>query len=157
MSCSIVPQRLDSQRLTRPGPRSPSKLVAWLGAVQAQEYGPAKWSLGLRLPPGVTDATVERAIDRGQILRTHVLRPTWHFVAAADLRWMLELSAPQVHRTMSNYDRQMGLAPDVMTRATGIIERTLGDKGCLTRMELGAYLERAGLPGKSRHLAHIAL
>ena len=132
-------------------------MVAWLGAVQAQEYGPAKWSLGLRLPPGVTDAAIERAIDRGQILRTHVLRPTWHFVSPADIRWMLELTAPQVHRTMSTYDRQLGLDAAVMTRATGLIERTLGDAGYLTRLELGAHLERAGLPGKSTHLAHIMM
>jgi hypothetical protein len=132
-------------------------MVAWLGAVQAQEYGPAKWSLGLRLPAGVTDAAVERAIDRGQILRTHVLRPTWHFVTPADIRWMLELTAPQVHRTMSTYDRQLGLDAAVMTRATGIIERALGDARYLTRLELGSHLERAGLPGRSTHLAHIMM
>lgn len=157
MSGSIIAQRLDNQRITRTGPRSPAKIVAWLGAVQAQEYGPAKWSLGLRLPPGINDAAVERAIDRGKILRTHVLRPTWHFVTPGDIRWMLELTAPQVHRTMSNYDRQMGLDARVMTRATGIIERALGRDRYLTRLELGVYLERAGLPGKAQHLAHIAM
>jgi hypothetical protein len=132
-------------------------VVAWLGAVQAQEYGPAKWGLALRSPPGPTDAAIEQAIDRGRILRTHVLRPTWHFVTPADIRWMLELTAPHVHRTMANYDRQLGLDAGVMTRSVGIIERALGDGGCLTRRELGAHLERAGLPGKSRELAHIAL
>jgi hypothetical protein len=105
----------------------------------------------------VTDAAVERAIERGQILRTHVLRPTWHFVTPADIRWMLELTAPEVHRRMSTYDRQLGLDAAVMTRATRIIERALGDRGHLTRGELGAELERAGLPGKSTHLAHIAM
>jgi hypothetical protein len=125
--------------------------------VQAQEYGPAKWSIGLRLPPGLTDAALDRAVDRGQILRTHVLRPTWHFVTSADIRWMLELTAPQVHRRMSTYDRQLGLDAGVMTRATGIIERALGEERYLTRLELGTHLERAGLPGKSTHLAHIAM
>jgi hypothetical protein len=154
---SIADLRLDNQRITRAGPRSPAKIVAWLGAVQAQEYGPAKWSLGLRLPSGVNDGAIERAIDRGKILRTHVLRPTWHFVTPADIRWMLELTAPQVHRTMSTYDRQMGLDARVMNRATGIIERALGREQYLTRLELGAHLERAGLPGKAQHLAHIAM
>src|SRR5918992_1898221 len=160
MSDSTLPiavQRLRNQRITRPGPRRPEKVVAWLGAVQAQEYGPAKWGLALRSPPSPTDAAIERAIDRGRILRTHVLRPTWHFVTPADIRWMLELTAPHVHRTMANYDRQLGLDAGVMTRSVGIIERALGDGGCLTRRELGAHLERAGLPGKSRELAHIAL
>jgi hypothetical protein len=157
VSASIARQRLVNQRITRAGPGDPAKVVAWLGAVQGQEYGPTKWSLGLRLPPGLTDAAVERAIDRGRILRTHVLRPTWHLVTPADIRWMLELTAPQVHRTMVTYDRQLGLDAAVMTRATGIIERALGEARYLTRRELGAHLERAGLPGKSTHLAHIAM
>lgn len=157
MSFSIADLRLQNQRITRAGPGSAGKLVAWLGAVQAQEYAPARWALGLRLSPGWTDARIARSLDRGEILRTHVLRPTWHFVARADIRWMLELTAPGVHRRMSTYNRQLGLDPAVMTRATGIIERTLGDDGCLTRGELGERLERAALPGRSTHLAHIVM
>lgn len=79
----IANTRLRNQRITRPGPRQAEKVVAWFGVVQAQEYGPAKWGLALRSLPGTTDAALERAIDRGRILRTHVLRPTWHFVTPA--------------------------------------------------------------------------
>ena len=125
--------------------------------MQAQEYGPAKWALGLRLPPGATGAALDRALAQGKILRTHILRPTWHFVAPADIRWMLELTGPQVQRTMSSYDRLLGLDAKVMTRATGIMERALGEGQCLTRLELRAHLVRAGLPGKSMHLAHLAM
>ena len=153
----IVSQRLRNQRLTRPGPSRPESVVAWMGAVQAQEYGPAKWALGLRSGPGITDAAVERAIARGRILRTHLLRPTWHFVTPADIRWMLELTGPQVHRRMAPYDLQFGLGPAVMTRAAGVIERALGDGQCRTRAELGSELERAGLPGRSSELAHIMM
>jgi hypothetical protein len=153
----ITDQRLQNQRITRPGPRGPQKLVAWMGAVQAQEYGPAKWALALRSSGSITDRTIERAVEEGRILRTHVLRPTWHFVTAADIRWMLELTGPHVHRTMSSYDRQLGLDADVMVRATDVIERALGEHGYLTRRDLGAHLERAGLPGRSRELAHIAM
>jgi hypothetical protein len=128
-----------------------------MGAVQAQEYGPAKWGLGLRLPKESTDRAIERAVNQGRILRTHVLRPTWHFVAAADIRWMLELTGPLVQRRMAAYDRQLGLDATVMTRAIGIIERALGEHRYLTRRELGAELERAGLPGRTSHLAHIAM
>lgn len=109
----ITDQRLHNQRITRPGRSGPAKMVAWLGAVQAQEYGPAKWSLGLRLP-GATDVALDRAVNQGRILRTHVLRPTWHFVTPADIRWMLELTAPQVQRTMSSYNRKLGLDAGVM-------------------------------------------
>jgi hypothetical protein len=157
----ITLQRLRNQRITRSGPRNPEKLVGWMGAVQAQEYGPAKWGLALRSPAGTTDSTIERAIDDGRILRTHVLRPTWHFVAAADIRWMLELTGPSVHRRMSTYDRRLGLDSGVMTRATSVIERALGDAlgegRYLTRRELGTHLVRAGLRAGSMELAHIAM
>jgi hypothetical protein len=134
-----------------------ANLVAWFGAVQAQEYGPAKWGLALRSARGTTDAGIERAIDRGRLLRTHVLRPTWHFVTPADIRWMLELTRPRIQRTMSGYDRRLGLGADVMTRATAVFERALGDNGCLTRRELGAHLQRAALPSRSMELAHVAM
>lgn len=154
---SIANLRLQNQRITRPGPSGPENVVAWLGAVQAQGYGPAKWGLALRSSANTTDAAIERAIDRGRILRTHVLRPTWHFVVPADIRWMLELTAPQVHRRMSTYDRQLGLDATIMNRATGIIARALGENRFLTRRELGTHLQRAGLPSKTMELGHIAM
>ena len=128
-----------------------------MGAVQAQEYGPARWGLALRSRASITDVAVHRAVDRGRILRTHILRPTWHFVAPADIRWMLELTGPRVHRILASYDRQIGLDSGVMTRAAGVLERALGDNGCLTRQELGPHLQRAGLPAGNRELAHIAM
>src|SRR6185436_7052408 len=119
---SLLAHRLHNQFVTRPARRDPAWIVAWLGAVQSQEFAPAKWALGLRMPRGTTDATIQRAFDAGKILRTHVLRPTWHFVTPKDIRWMLELSAPQVHRRMATYDRVMGLDTAIMTGSTAVIE-----------------------------------
>src|SRR3954453_15118977 len=110
----VADLRLRNQRITRPGSRNVASLVAWFGAVQAQEYGPAKWGLALRSRPGTTDAVIPRAIDQGKILRTHVLRPTWHFVTPAGIRWMLELTGPRIQPTLSGYDRGMGLDANVM-------------------------------------------
>src|SRR5262245_57277014 len=154
---SVVHQRLHSQYISRSAPRHPAKVVAWLGAVQAQEFNAALWGLGLRMPAGSRAAAIARAVDAGRILRTHVLRPTWHFVTPADIRWMLELTAPQVHRTMAHYDRIMGLEKPVMTRATAVIERAVTDHEFLTRTELGEHLARAKLPSLGSHLAHIAM
>ena len=67
--------------------------------MQAQDYLGAKWALGLRLP-GTTDAKIEQAFNDGAILRTHVMRPTWHFVAPADIRWLLALTARVSMRSM---------------------------------------------------------
>ncbi len=93
---NIAGQRLYNQRLEGPKFQRPDEVVAWLGAVQAQEYALAKWALGLRMEHA-TDDVIEQAFTDGLILRTHVMRPTWHFVTPVDIRWMLELTAPRVH------------------------------------------------------------
>jgi hypothetical protein len=154
---SIADQRLANQRVTINGHRDPAKLVSWLGAVQAQEFGPAKWGLGLRQPAGITDAKIQRAFDAGRILRTHVMRPTWHFVTPADICWMIELTGETVHRRMATYDRQLGLDASIFRRAAKVCERVLRDRNFLTRQELGRHFARAGLPGSSWALGHIAL
>ena len=65
--------------------------------MQAQDYPAAKWAIGSRAP-GCQDGDVEQAFNDGLILRTHVLRPTWHFVTPEDIRWLLTLSAPRDSR-----------------------------------------------------------
>jgi hypothetical protein len=157
VSVGVRAQRLHNQYITRPGRRRPADLVAWLGAVQAQEYPAAKWALALRMANGVTDAQIERAFDEGRILRTHVMRPTWHFVTPSDIRWMLELTAPRVHRAMSSYNRALGLDGATLARGARLFERALGEGRSLTRAELGAHLARAGLPAQGPRLAHLAM
>ena len=88
----ITRQRLLNQHIAEPLLNKPEEVVAWLVAVQAQDYPGAKWGLGLRLQ-GVTDHDVEQAFARGAILRTHLMRPTWHFVSPDDIRWLLALTA----------------------------------------------------------------
>jgi Winged helix DNA-binding domain len=153
----IAEQRLVNQGLTAAGRRRPAEVVTWLGAVQAQEYAPASWGLALRMQDGAAVDAVERAFSEGRILRTHVMRPTWHFVAPADIRWLLELTAHRVHRVMAPYNRQLGLDTATLTRATGVIERALDDGRHLTRAELGDALQAAGLTLDPIRLAHTAM
>ena len=134
--------RLAGQFLTTPGPARASDVVRALGAVQSQDYAGAKWGLAQRVR-GATDASIEQEIDDGRILRTHVLRPTWHFVAAADLRWMLELTAPRVSAANALYSRNLGLDRKVFRRTNDIIGRVLTGGKHLTRSELRLELERA--------------
>jgi hypothetical protein len=152
----VVTQRLINQRLTRPGPRRPEDVVAWLGAVQAQEYAAARWGVGQRMAAG-TDAEIRRAVDAGRLLRTHVMRPTWHFVTAADIRWMLELTAPRVLRVMSHYFRRLELDAALRARAASIFERVLGEGVHLTRSDLGVRLARAGVVAKGLRLAMLTI
>ena len=155
MTSTLIEQRLSNQGLTQPRHRRAADVVEWLGAVQAQEYEPAKWGLGQRMKDG-GDAAVEREFEQGRILRTHVMRPTWHFVAAADIRWMQMLTAPRVLRTLATYDRRMELDTPTRTRATRIFERVLRDHQYLTRAELGDRLRRSGLTISGMRLAFAA-
>src|SRR3990170_2048414 len=93
---AIALRRLYQQRLPQDPFATPGEVVPWLGAVQAQDYLGAKWSLGLRMQ-NATDDSIERAFSDGSILRTHIMRPTWHFVTPADIRWMQELTAARVN------------------------------------------------------------
>jgi hypothetical protein len=92
----IAHQRLHNQLTTRQPFEKASDVVRWLGAGQSQDYAAAKWALGLRVHNS-TDDMIEQAFTDGTILRTHVMRPTWHFVLPADMRWMLALTAPRVY------------------------------------------------------------
>jgi hypothetical protein len=153
----ISHERLRNQYLDKPFAGNATDLVAWMGAVQAQEYEHARWGLGLRLAGRPTAANIDEEIAAGRILRTHVLRPTWHFVAAADLPWMLALTAPRVHARMAPYNRHLDLDAKTLTRATRLIERALEEAGCLTRAELGDVLRRGRIQITPVRLAHIAM
>jgi hypothetical protein len=107
----VIARRLARQRLLGTPSRTPAEAVAWLGAVQSQDYPGAKWAVGQRVR-GATDASIEAAFDRGEIVRVHALRPTWHFVVPADLRWIQALTGPRVQRILAVYDRQLGPTPE---------------------------------------------
>jgi hypothetical protein len=138
----IARRRLAAQHLTKPVLTDAAEVVRVLGAVQSQDYAGAKWAIGMR-SRGVTDASVERAFTEGRIIRTHVLRPTWHFVAPTDVRWMLALTAPRIKRAMSYYNVQVGLDDALLRRTNRILERALRDGRQLTRTELAGALRSA--------------
>jgi Protein of unknown function (DUF1006). len=142
----IVRRRLRSQRIAAgTGFSRPEEVVSWFGAVQAQEFAEAKWALGLRMAAGVTDADVERAFAEGAILRTHVLRPTWHFVAPADIRWMLALTGPRVNAVNASLARKLGVDDAVFAKSNDTLARALAGGKQLTRAELADALRRAGV------------
>lgn len=154
---AIIDARLRHQRIERAAPRQAARVVEWLGAVQAQEYGPARWGLGLRMPDGATDADITSAFDTGRILRTHVLRPTWHFVTPADIRWMLELTGPRVKRVLASYDRGLEIDARTVARTIAVCERALTGRRFLTRQEISQALADVGIVAKGQRLAHLVM
>lgn len=152
----IAGRRLRTQRLTgRPFPSAPDA-VGFLGAVQSQDYAGAKWALGQRTS-GLTDADLDRLFDQGAFLRTHVMRPTWHFVLPEDIRWLLELTAPRVKAVLAHYDRRLEIDAVVVKRSQSVMEVALGDGSHLTRSELAAVLERYGIPARGQRLGHLLM
>jgi hypothetical protein len=152
----IARRRLRNQCLSGPRPDDPVAVVAHLGAMQAQEYAVAKWSVGQRTT-GCDDAAVQRAVDSGAILRTHALRPTWHFVAAADLGWIQALAGPRVHRFNGSYYRTHGMDDELAARTTKVITQALRGGNHLTRKELAHALGLAGIPAEGPRLAAIVM
>jgi hypothetical protein len=147
----LVRRRLINQKLLQSGLRDPVDVVAWLGAAQSQDFPAAKWGLAQR-SIGVTNEAIERAFNAGTILRTHVLRPTWHFVTPADIGWMLTLTAPRVQQFSSHGYRQFELDARTRSRARTIIARALDDGAQLTRAELGTALRRGGISASGPRL-----
>jgi hypothetical protein len=155
LTLSIIAQlRLQNQLITQRTCTTPEAVVAWHGAKQAQDYTHAKWAIGLRLP-NATDQTIEQAIDAGSILRTHLMRPTWHFVAASDIRWLMRLTAPQIRMLSHALEREHGLDEALFRRTNDLIVKTLEGGHQRTRKELAEALERAGIQTNSSRMVLI--
>lgn len=154
----VFRRRLATQRLTSaPLPRA-RDAVRLLTCVQAQERDHAFFSLGMR-SEDVTYAAVRAALDRGEFIRTHILRPTWHFVAPEDLRWILALTSQRVERSMAARHRQLGLdGTPPLRRALDLLPELLGGRNYLTRKEIGKeFAARDGLPVPGEQLGHVLL
>ncbi|HEX7494565.1 MAG TPA: winged helix DNA-binding domain-containing protein [Bacteroidales bacterium] len=146
--------RLISQKITASEFKTAPEIVSWMGAMQAQDYVMAKWAIGVRLA-GTTDKQVESAINNGEILRIHVLRPTWHFVAADDIYWMLQLSAPKIKSSLTTRHKQLELTESVISKTNFIIEKALLKELYLTRDELAEEFHKAGIRTDDNRLSHI--
>ena len=153
----IRARRLQNQRLRRVGFARPENVVDWLGAMQAQEYEPATWALALRMKGAPRRDGIERAFDEGRLLRTHVMRPTWHFVTPESIRWLQALTSQRVQRTMATYNRKLALDQAVLRRGVSVFEKVLRDGRYLTRAELGERLGDAGIEARGIRLAHLAM
>jgi hypothetical protein len=150
----FIARRMRAQRLSAPMAADPAAVVAWFGAVQAQEYGPSKWGLAQRAP-GLTDAQVDGALADGTIIRTHGPRPTWHFMAAADSRWVLAAVAPRVQLRSRTMYRTYEIDAALMTRVRRVIEKTLGGGRFATRTAIGKALAAKGIEASGVRLGLI--
>lgn len=136
--------RLHNQHIAGAPFTTPAEAVQWLGAMQAQDYPGALWSVGLRMQ-GVTVAEVERAITERAIIRTWPMRGTLHFVAPADVRWMLKLLTPRVIANSARRHAQLGLDETTNAASQALFARALEGGKQLTRTAMLAVLEEGGI------------
>lgn len=151
---TISYQRLSNQQVHGTGFNTVQQLVHWMGAMQAQDYTMAKYAIGVRLKNS-THQTIEDAINNSEIIRTHVLRPTWHFVAAEDIQWMLELTAKNLNRALSSNNKRLELDEKTFKKCNTIIEKLLRDGKHLTRKEIMTALGKKGIKTDDLRAGHI--
>lgn len=151
----VARRRLGAQALAGAPLGSPVDVVRHLGAVQSQELAAARWSVGQR--SGADDAAVLAAYDRGEILRTHVLRPTWHFVPAEDVGWMQGLTADRVRSQDRNNARRTGVDEGMVSACLRVFGTVLAGGHAMTRAELKDALTAAGVQVLGPQLGHVTL
>jgi len=152
----IAARRLQAQRLTGEPFTSPLDAIRSLTAVQAQDYGAAKWALAQR-SRATTDVELDRLFDQGAILRTHVLRPTWHFVLPEDIGWLLALTGPRVRAGLVGRYRRLELDDKVAGRAVTLFTAALAGGSHLTRGELGEVLSAGRISPDGQRLPHLIM
>ncbi|HEY8929781.1 MAG TPA: winged helix DNA-binding domain-containing protein [Mucilaginibacter sp.] len=152
----IARQRLYNQHIAVQHFKTPAQIVQYMGAIQAQDYAGAKWAIGLRLVKS-SDKAVDKAMAAGMIIRTHVLRPTWHFVVPEDLRWMLDLTARRIIAMSAARERQLKLDGAIFKRSNDIMAKALSGGKQLSRPEMMALLQQNGIGTNEQRSVHLLM
>lgn len=144
--------RLVNQQISHPDFKPVKDIIEKLCAIQAQDFNMSKWAIGIRLPLSI-EKTIETAFNKAEIIRTHLLRPTWHIVSAKDIYWLLELTAPRIKSALKSRHRELEITKHVLKKSKKVIENSFFQEHNLTRDELIGKLENSQLkPTKTGHL-----
>ncbi len=156
-SSDILNKRLYNQGLTNNSFNTVEDVVKYFGAIQAQDFTMVKWAVGQRIKNS-SDDLIEKAFNDGKILRTHAMRPTWHFILPEDIRWILTLTSSRVKSGMASVEKKLGLDEKIFSKSNSIIKKILRGNKQLTRQEIAVYLKEAKLiDEKSQRLTHIMM
>ncbi|MBS1790141.1 MAG: AlkZ family DNA glycosylase [Acidobacteria bacterium] len=157
-SSDIRQLRLQNQRIAESKFAEPGDVVAWLGAVQAQDFNGALWAVGLRMPEKLnpTETLIEQAIAEKKIVRTWPMRRTLHFVAAADAHWMMDLLAARVAKQfLPRLKKDYELDQGVFARSQKTLIRALQGGKQLPRNAIYQVLESAKISTANGRGLHI--
>jgi hypothetical protein len=151
---SIIPHRPFSQQIAATCFTRPGEIVAWLGAMQAQDYLGTLWAVGLRLP-GSTEHSVEQALNDRTIVRTWPMRGTLHIVAAADVRWMLDLLTPRRLAQSAGRRKQLGIDEATLAHSRQVCQEALQGGKQLARPAMFTLLQSHGIATTGQRGIHI--
>ncbi|MBO0807345.1 MAG: AlkZ family DNA glycosylase [Actinobacteria bacterium] len=149
----IARWRLRSQHLVSPHAESARETIGSLLAVQAENPSQAAWAVASRTSDP-DQAELAALLDDGAVLRTHVLRPTWHFVRAEDVGWLLDLTGPRLRRSTTGPQLRNahGLDEQSIGNAVTAVAEALSSRGQLTRSQLADELRDRGIGGSGQML-----
>jgi hypothetical protein len=161
ITCGMNPHnistiRFRNQQIAGSGFIAVKEIASWMGALQAQDFKMSKWAFGIRLKDS-TETTINKAIDSGEIIRTHLLRPTWHFVSSKDIYWISELTAAQIRASVKFRDIELGLTEAIFRKSNSVIEKSLRNGIHLTREELISNLVKANIDVADNRASHLLL
>lgn len=156
MTAQLTSARAPFQRLVGPTLDSPEEVVAHFGCMQSQDFAMAKWAIARR-SSSLTDVALDEAFNQGRFLRTHILRPTWHFVLPEDLGWIMTITRPRVHRLMGGHNKRIDLGDGELNKACDVIVAALAGGKALKRAELAVSLAEAGINAGGTRLAHLVI
>jgi hypothetical protein len=145
--------RAISHQLVNPAFENAKDTVSWMGAIQAQDYNMCKWAIGVRLKSAAI-SDVETALKKGEILRTHIMRPTWHLVAAEDIRWMLELCERKIKTASASRDTYLEITEKLFSQTNNLITKMLEGNNHLTRGEISDNLNKSGIKTNTARMVH---
>jgi hypothetical protein len=157
MNETILNTRLHNQGLTTRRFKNIKDAVFNLGAVQSQDFPSALWALSQRIETVPNEKSLLESFNNGDILRTHALRPTWHFVSPKDIRWIVALNAPRVKPVMEYYNKKINLSIDDLKKGQHLLEKLLRDKHYLTRDEIVPHLKESGIKTNSMGYGHVMI
>jgi len=146
--------RLCNQHISQTSFSSPSEVVSWFGAMQAQDYHGSKWSVGLRMK-SATDSTIEKSIANKEIIRTWALRGTLHFVTPPDIYWIMDLVAPKLIKSLASRYKQMELDSKLISKSNNLLVKAVEGNKALTRAELKEILSKSKIPTHELRLGFI--
>ncbi len=150
----IAQRRLISQHIGVNEMKTPAAVVSHMGAMQAQDFNMVKWAIGARLP-GVSEEQIIKSFNSGEMIRTHLMRPTWHLIVPEDARWLLELTSPRIKSAARSRHKQLEIDDKLVAKSNKLIEKALQGNRYKSRDELMDVLENAGINARNQRSYHL--